>query len=99
MYEVRFADDSMAHTLDAEEVCENHGSLTGFSSRTHADGWTISGDIKEDWYYWVNTFEAHHPVFGRVWGDFEDVVFADSQQGYEAFCASHPPRTWDYQDI
>jgi hypothetical protein len=90
---------SMAFTLCPEEVCKDHGSLTGWSSRTHSDGWTISGAISEDYYYWVNAFEASHPRFGRVWGDFEDVVYADSEEAFEAFYASHTPQSWDYWDI
>lgn len=57
---------SPALTLSSDEVCENHNSQVGFFTRTHIDGWTISGVIHEDWYYWVNEFEATHPVFGRV---------------------------------
>ncbi len=90
---------SMAFTLSPEEVCENHQSLTGFSARTYVDGWTISGAIHEDYYYWVNDFEAHHPRFGRVWGNFEDVVYADSEEAFDAFRASHEPQSWDYYDI
>ena len=99
MFEVQFKEDGLAHTLDAEDVCENHGSQTGYQTRTHASGWTISGAVKEDYYYWVNDFEAHHPDFGRVWGDFEEKVFADTESGYEAFCAAHSVHHWDYQDI
>lgn len=99
MVEVQFKDDGLAHTLDADDVCEGHGSQTGHHARTHESRWTISGNICEDYYYWVNNFEAHHPDFGRVWGDFEDVVYADTEAGYEAFCAAHPAKVWDYEDI
>ena len=82
MFEIKPFSDGMAHTLDVEEVCEDHGSQVGGPfTLTHADGWTICGCISEDYYYWVNGFDASHPVFGRVWGDFEDVVYADSQEG------------------
>jgi hypothetical protein len=47
----------------------------------------------------VSDFEAFHPVFGRVWGNFEDVVYADSNEAYDAFFQAHTPNTWDYQDI
>lgn len=100
MFEKTFALDfkSMARTLDPEEVCEQDG-VTGFYSRTHEDDWTISGYITEDYYYWVNDFEAHHPVFGRVWGDFESTVFADSETAFDAFVSNHAPQEWDYWDI
>ena len=100
MFEIKAFSDNLAHTLDPEDVCENHDSQKGGPfSRTHADGWTIRGYISEDYFYWVNYFEAEHPVFGRVWGDFEDMVCADSKEGYEAFVQAHGPNTWDYGDI
>lgn len=100
MFEKTFALDfkSMARTLAPEEVCEQ-GEVTGFHSRTHEDGWTISGYVTEDYYYWVNDFEAIHPVFGRVWGDFESTVFADSEAAYDLFVCNHSPEEWDYWDI
>ena len=66
---------------------------------THPDGWTVSGDIVEDWYEWVNEFEAVHPHFGKVWGDFETAVHADSEEGFNHFVNHHPPMEWDYWDI
>ena len=104
MFEKTFAvDGHLAHTLNADEVCEGAPNAecgnAGFHSRTHADGWTISGVVCEDWVSWVNDFEAHHPVYGRVWGNFEDKVFADSEEGYRAFYHSHTPESWDYWDI
>lgn len=66
---------------------------------THESGWTITGKIHEDYYAWVNDFEAIHPVFGKVWGDFENEVFADSEAGFNHFYENHPPTEWDYGDI
>lgn len=66
---------------------------------THEDGWTVTGDVVEDYYEWVNEFEAIHPVFGRVWGDFEHEVYADSEEGFAHFFEHHPPNEWDYGDI
>lgn len=71
----------------------------GLSSLTHSDGWTISGVVHEDYFYWVNEFEASHPDFGRVWGDFEHTVFADSKEAYDAFSKAYPVHIWDYWDI
>lgn len=100
MFEIEFdVVGSEARTLSVNEVCEAHESLTGATSRTHADGWTIGGVVCEDYFYWVNDFEAEHPVFGRVMGNFETKVQADSKEGYDAFCALHGPETWDYWDI
>lgn len=66
---------------------------------THPSGWTVSGEIHEDWMEWVNEFEATHPVLGWVRGDFESEVTASSQEAYEHFVANHPPHEWDYHDI
>jgi hypothetical protein len=92
---------SEAYTLDPDEVRGGGGfdSETGTSTRTHADGWTVWGRVHEDYYEWVNEFEAHHPSFGRVWGDFESEVFADSEAAYDAFFKHHAPTQWDYHDI
>lgn len=77
----------MALTLNPWEIGE------------HASGWVISGVIHEDYFEWVNEFEAVHPDFGRVWGDFEEVVYADSEEAFEHFYKNHPPNEWDYWDI
>lgn len=87
MFEKTFCVDGMANTLDPEDL------------GTHSDGWSISGAVVEDYYEWVNQFEAVHPVFGRVWGDFEGKVYADTEDGFNAFYAVHPPHYWDYGDI
>ena len=62
-------------------------------------GWSIEGEIHEDYYTWVNEFEAKHPTLGRVWGDFEGQVFADSEEAFKDFYENHPPDAWDYRDI
>lgn len=90
---------SPARTLEPVEVLENHKDETGQYSRTHPDKWTISGVIVEDYFYWVNDFEASHPIYGRVWGNFEDIVYADSEEGFQNFVANHPAYEWDYEDI
>jgi len=87
-----------ALTLGEWEVSET-GSVVGPAERTHPDGWTIKGEVKEDYYSWVNEFEASHPQYGRVWGDFEVEVHADSEEGFADFYAKHPPEAWDYADI
>lgn len=86
---------SDAHTLDADEVSWSHHT----SMRAHEDGWVIRGDIQEDYYHWVNDFQAWHRTYGYVWGDFEDTVWADSKAGYDHFCTHHPVNHWDYGDI
>ena len=81
--------------------CGGHDALTLSPSDigVNESGWTIEGQIHEDYFEWVNEFEATHPDFGRVWGDFEDVVYADSEKAFEHFYENHSPSSWDYYDI
>lgn len=95
---VDFHSGGGALTLDPLEVNDVH-EATGWFARTHKDGWTITGEVHEDYYYWVNDFAASHPEHGLVWGDFESVVFASSEAGFQHFYANHTPGAWDYHDI
>lgn len=95
---IDFHSEAGALTLDSNEVCDDD-SETGYHTKLHEDGWTISGQLHEDYFVWVNTFEAHHPTYGCVWGDFEDEVYADTEEGFAHFYANHAPHAWDYGDI
>jgi hypothetical protein len=64
-----------------------------------SSGWKITGYIMTDYYAWINDFEANHPVYGWVKGDYEDVIHAKSKKAYEHFVKNHPPEEWDYKDI
>lgn len=88
-----------ALTLPASAVDSNKSDTTGEHETTHPSGWTIKGVVHEDYYYWVNDFEAHHSAFGKVWGNFENEVYADSEEGFAHFWANHEPDAWDYRDI
>jgi hypothetical protein len=87
-----------ALTIDPSEVCDDN-SDSGYHKKTHKDGWTIEGKIHEDYYTWVNEFKAEHPTLGKVWGDFEEAVFSEQEEGFKDFYAKHPPSSWDYGDI
>lgn len=87
-----------ALTLPVSAVSDKDVS-GGTHSRTHDSGWTISGEVHEDYFVWVNAFEASHPTLGRVWGDFESEVFADSEEAFADFWRHHEPEDWDYGDI
>jgi hypothetical protein len=76
-----------ACTLDPEHLGENDS------------GWTITGKVSEDYFKWVNHFNAVHPEYGVVKGDFEERVVATSQLAYKHFVKHHAPSVWDYQDI
>lgn len=89
-----------AYTLSPSEVCEGDGKDDDtIYSRTHADGWTISGCIHEDYYYWVNEFSATKTDGSFVKGDFESEIHASSIEAVEDFIAHHTPSYWDYWDI
>lgn len=62
-------------------------------------GWTITGVVHEDYFEWVNYFEAKHPTFGWVRGDFESEIQAKSKKAFAHFLENHPPNEWDYGDI
>lgn len=76
-----------ARTLSPSDLGEN------------PSGWTITGVVCEDYFEWVNYFEATHPTLGWVRGDYEDVVEAKSKKAYAHFIEHHPPYEWDYWDI
>ena len=88
-----------ALTLKASEVCDDKIEM-GHFSRTHNDGWTIEGFILGDEQkFWVNEFMASHPIYLRVYGDFEYEVISDTEEGYNDFMKSHSPEEWDYEEI
>ena len=87
-----------ALTLPLSAVSDEE-EFYGTSSKTHESGWCITGLVHEDRFFWVERFEANHPHYGRVWGDFEKFVYADSEEGYQHFYTNHPPEAWDYWDI
>jgi hypothetical protein len=93
-----FTSDGGALTLNVGEVSDKDVE-GGHHTRTHDDGWTISGKVWENYFTWVNDFEAHHPTLGRVWGNFEGEVHADSEEAFQDFYAKHPPYAWDYMAI
>ena len=90
---------SEALTLNPSEVCEGHRKEVGQHTRVHEDGWTITGDIEEEYFFWVNEFSAVHPKYGMVWGNFEKTVYATSKRAFKHFCENHPYESWDYCEI
>ena len=98
---VDFHSEDGALTLNPGEVCDKFPIMDyrEVLERTHDDGWTISGAVYEDYYEWVNDFKAYHPKYGRVWGNFEEEVYADSEEGFKHFYENHEPMAWDYGDI
>lgn len=62
-------------------------------------GWKVEAYVHEDYIRWINYFEADHPKYGFVWGDFESYVYASSQEAYEDFIRHWSVERWDYWDI
>ncbi len=93
-----FKSEGGALTLPASSVTESRAS-SGVHERTHESGWTIKGEVHEDYYEWVNDFEATHPKLGKVAGNFESEVTADSEECFSDFWKHHEPEAWDYGDI
>lgn len=94
-----FFSEGGALTLHTSEITsEDYPQHGTFRTRTHEDGWTIKGVVKSDYYSWVNEFRASHPQLGRVWGNFEEEVFADSEEAFQDFYKHHTPKAWDYDD-
>lgn len=94
-----FTSSGGALTLSPSDVGAEGRDKTGHFSTTHADGWTITGYVHEDHFRWVNDFEATHEKYGKVWGNFEDEVHADCEEGFQHFWDHHQPEAWDYGDI
>lgn len=97
-YGIDFSSEGGALTLSRGEVTDSQAE-SGIHTLTHPDGWTITGAIHEDYYFWVNDFEAKHPKLGLVWGNFESIVHADSEEAFQDFYTNHKPEAWDYGDI
>ena len=94
-----FKSEGGALTLDNSAVTDNDMASSGTHSRTHDSGWTITGELHEDYYVWVNDFTATHPELGRVEGNFEGEVMATSEEAFAHFWKNHEPTAWDYMDI
>lgn len=72
----------------------------------HEDGWEIIGDTCRDYYEWVSKFVAYKHTdslngFHAEWvaGDFEEEIYASSQEAYDEFVKLYPPEQWNYGDI
>ena len=96
---VDFHSEGGALTLSTSEVTSDDDAYNGTHTKTHDSGWTITGDIHEDYYRWVNDFKAVHPTLGKVVGNFESEVKATSEEAFKHFWKNHTPNAWDYEDI
>lgn len=91
MYEKDYSRVPFVHYGSARTLEPKTGLVGG--------GWFITATIYEDYFSWVNEFEATHPLLGRVWGNFEETVWATSQEAHDDFIKHNPFSEWDYRDI
>jgi hypothetical protein len=71
-------------------------------SRTHKNGWTISGQIVEDWVSWVPFITAFHKIYGIIYGDFSEEIIVVSDNPDKAlfhFLDNNIPLVWTSWDI
>ena len=71
-------------------------------SRTHKNGWTISGKIVEDWVSWVPFITAFHKSRGIIYGDFSEEIIVVSDNPDKAllhFLDNNMPLVWTSWDI
>lgn len=90
---------AIKQVVSVDFACAPARTLNPAHLGENSSGWTITGEICEDYYTWVNDFEATHPTLGWVRGNYEDVVEAKSKKAYAHFIEHHPPDEWDYWDI
>lgn len=87
-------------TLNVLCVQDSEIPKTGFYIKYHEHtSWTIIGNCIEDWFYWIDDFEAHHPTHGIIFGSFNKNVYAESKECFENFVSSHHYEEWDAGDI
>jgi len=96
---VDFHSDAGALTLDQDAVTNDASVKAGEHSKTHDSGWTITGELHENRFVWVSEFYAIHDQYGRIEGDFENEVTAESEEAFSHFLKHHKPIAWNYGDI
>jgi len=71
----------------------------GYHSKKHKSGWTISGEVHEDYYTWVEEFSAKHDKYGEIIGNFNDFILVESEESLKHFLKHHPYEDWELKDI
>jgi hypothetical protein len=84
---------------EASEYIEPNYGIEIYT-KTHSDGWTISGVIYENWFKWVPEFTACHPVYGSIFSVFHEFkVMSESREAYNHFITHHPIFVLDLYDV
>lgn len=97
---IKFNYDNKAHALTCSQYQASEArTLNTDCVGNNKSGWQVKAKVHEDYYEWVNYFEAFHPDFGLVFGDFESCVTASNEAALAHFLEHHPLEEWDYYDI
>lgn len=83
---------------DEEDLIFSEG-IDKVHTLEHKDGWTISAIIEYDYYVWIESFRAYHPKYGKIYGDLNNLIKAESIEAYEHFIKYHPIKKFDLHDI
>jgi len=60
--------------------------------RHQTSGWAIQGTIVQgETMDWVESFEASHPLYGDIWGNFNSNVYAETEEAFQDFYTNHTP--------
>ena len=73
-----------------------------YYTKTHENGWKISGVIKEDFVHYINIISAYHPKFGYIFGNFSEeihVISFNPKISIEHFLDNNPPLIWNSWNI
>jgi hypothetical protein len=90
-------------TLNTWNVTRDHNPKRDkMYTREHKNGWTISGVIVEEYIKWVDTFFAHHPKCGYVYGSLNKNIYAvsdDPEKCINKFIVDNLPLIWNANEI
>lgn len=82
---------------DLEKFTKNSN---GEYTLTHDNGWTISSKPRYDYYVWIDSFKASHPIYGKVWSDNLNVsINGDNAESLRIFLKIFPLEEFDSGDI
>ena len=88
-----FESDIEFEELDGQYIVKEY-------SRKHESGWTIRAIPSTDYYVWITSFTAEHPIYGKVYSEDLNVsIHSDSKEGMDHFLSHHPLSEFDTYDI
>jgi len=82
-----------------ERACSSARTLEPSPGFDESTGWTVIGEVHEDYYKWINDFEAYKGKECYVKGDFENIIETSSLKALDVFLSHYTVNEWDYYDI